>query len=40
MLVLLMVAYFFFMVTEVTLVDTSLHVSEIVEVCSNILVNS
>ena len=39
MLVLLAVAYFFFMAIEVVLVDTSSHVSEIVEVDSDVLVN-
>ena len=39
LLVLLAVAYFFFMVTEVALVDTSSHISEIVEVHSDVLVD-
>ena len=37
MLILLMAAYFFFMATETLLVDMSSRVSEIVEVCSNVL---
>ena len=37
MLVLLAVAYFFFMATEVVFVDTSLCILEIVEVHSNVL---
>ena len=39
LLVLLAVAYFFFMATEAALVDTSSCVSEIIEVHSNVLVN-
>ena len=39
MLVLLAVAYFIFMVTEVAFVDTSLCISEIVEVHSDVLVD-
>ena len=39
MLVLLAVAYFFFMATEAALVDTSSRVSEIVEVDSDVLVD-
>ena len=39
MLVLLTVAYFFFMVTKTTLVDTSSCVLEMFEVHSNILVD-
>ena len=39
MLVFLMAAYFFFMATETSLVDMSSHVSEIVEVCSDVLVD-
>ena len=39
MLVLLAVAYFFFMATEAAFVDTSSCVSEIVEVHSDVLVD-
>ena len=39
MLVLLTAAYFFFMATKAALIDTSSHVSEIVEVRSDILVD-
>ena len=39
MLVLLMVAYFFFAMTKTALVDTSLRISKIVEVRSNVLVD-
>ena len=39
MLVLLTAAYFFFMVTEAALVDTSSCVSEIIEVHSDVLVD-
>ena len=39
MLVLLTVAYFFFMATEAALVDASLCVSEIIEVHLDVLVN-
>ena len=39
MLVLLAAAYFFFMVTEAAFIDTSLCVSEIVEVHSDFLVD-
>ena len=39
MLVLLAVAYFFFMVTEAAFVDTSSCISEIVEVHSDVLVD-
>ena len=39
MLVLLAVAYFFFMATKAALVDTSSRVSEIIEVHSDILVD-
>ena len=38
MLVLLVAAYFFFMATEATFVDTSSCISEIVEVHSDVLV--
>ena len=39
MLVLLAAAYFFFMATEATFVDVSLCISEIVDVCSDVLVD-
>ena len=39
MLVLLAVAYFFFMATKAAFVDTSSHISKIFEVHSDILVN-
>ena len=39
MLILLTVAYFLFMATEVVFVDTSSHISEIVEVRSDVLVD-
>ena len=39
MLVLLAAAYFFFMMTEATFVDTSMWISEIVEVHPDILVD-
>ena len=39
MIVLLAVAYFFFMVTEAAFVDTSSCISEIVEVHSDVLVD-
>ena len=39
MLVLLAVAYFFFMATEMAFVDTSSCISEIVEVHSDVLVD-
>ena len=39
MLVLFTTAYFFFMATEAALVDTSSRVSEIIEVCSDVLVD-
>ena len=39
MLVLPTVAYFFFMTTKAALVDTSLRISEIVEVHSDVLVD-
>ena len=39
MLVLLTVVYFFFMVTEAALIDTSSCVSEIIEVHSDVLVD-
>ena len=39
MLVLLAAVYFFFMVTKATFVDTSLCISEIVEVQPNVLVD-
>ena len=38
LLVFLMLAYFLFMVREMMLVDMTSHVSEIVDVCSDILV--
>ena len=38
MLILLAVAYFFFMATEAALVDMSLCISEIIEVHSDVLV--
>ena len=39
MLVLLAVAYFFFMATEAVFIDTSLRISKIVEVHSDVLVD-
>ena len=39
MLVLLTAMYFFFMVRKTALVDTSSRISEIVEVCSDVLVD-
>ena len=39
MLVLLAAAYFFFMATEAAFIDTSLCISEIVEVHSDVLID-
>ena len=39
MLILLTVVYFFFMMRKMTLVDTSSHISEIVKVCLDVLVD-
>ena len=39
MLILLMAAYFFFMARKTALVDTLSRISEIVEVCSDVLVD-